>query len=94
MNWMGRTALELIGQAGLGYSFDSLTEESVDTYGGALKMFMCVPHSTNRALKLNRRHLPNSIHAFADSTVLAHRYTVLRCTFSSGRTLKQRFPFP
>lgn len=40
VNWMGRTALELIGQAGLGYSFDSLTEESVDTYGGALKMFI------------------------------------------------------
>ncbi|KAJ3847743.1 cytochrome P450 [Lentinula lateritia] len=25
--WMGRTALELIGQAGLGYSFDPLTDE-------------------------------------------------------------------
>ncbi|KAF9459159.1 cytochrome P450 [Collybia nuda] len=26
--WMSRTALELIGQSGLGYSFDSLTDES------------------------------------------------------------------
>ncbi|KAJ3717740.1 cytochrome P450 [Lentinula raphanica] len=28
ISWMGRTALEIIGQAGLGYSFDSLTDES------------------------------------------------------------------
>ena len=40
VTWMGRTAVELIGQAGLGYSFDSLTEESTDTYGGALKLLM------------------------------------------------------
>lgn len=40
VNWMGRTALELIGQAGLDYSFDLLVEESMDTYGTALKMFM------------------------------------------------------
>ena len=40
VNWMGRTALELVGQAGLGYSFDPLTEESTDTYGSALKTFM------------------------------------------------------
>ncbi|KAM5543449.1 hypothetical protein V8D89_002700 [Ganoderma adspersum] len=40
VNWMGRTALELVGQAGLGYSFDSLTEESMDTYGSALKVFI------------------------------------------------------
>ncbi|KAI1794332.1 cytochrome P450 [Ganoderma leucocontextum] len=50
VNWMGRTALELIGQAGLGYSFDSLTEESLDTYGGALKTF--VPSLYNLALYL------------------------------------------
>ena len=47
VNWMGRTALELVGQAGLGYSFDSLTEESMDTYGSALKVFMCVAHFYN-----------------------------------------------
>jgi len=28
LNWMGRTALELVGQAGLGYSFDSMTEDA------------------------------------------------------------------
>ena len=35
--WMGRTALELVGQAGLGYSFDKLTEESANEFGAALK---------------------------------------------------------
>lgn len=28
VNWMTRLALELIGQSGLGYSFDELTETS------------------------------------------------------------------
>ena len=37
--WMGRTALELVGQAGLGYSFDKLTEESANEFGAALKAF-------------------------------------------------------
>ena len=35
--WMGRAALELVGQAGLGYSFDKLTEETADEFGEALK---------------------------------------------------------
>ncbi|KAM5537528.1 hypothetical protein V8D89_008855 [Ganoderma adspersum] len=38
--WMGRTALELVGQAGLGYSFDKLTEETADELGDALKSFV------------------------------------------------------
>nr|VWO94673.1 Acyl-CoA ligase AFT1-1 (EC (AF-toxin biosynthesis protein 1-1) [Ganoderma boninense] len=38
--WMGRTALELVGQAGLGYSFDKLTEETADELGDALKSLM------------------------------------------------------
>lgn len=43
VNWMGRTALELMGQAGLGHSFDPLTEETdenTDSFGTALKSFM------------------------------------------------------
>ena len=40
--WMGRTALELIGQGGLGYSFDPLTEESEDSFAEAVKAFVCV----------------------------------------------------
>ena len=39
LNWMGRAALELIGQAGLGYSFDPLVEDIHDDYGDALKAF-------------------------------------------------------
>ncbi|KAE9394010.1 cytochrome P450 [Gymnopus androsaceus JB14] len=38
LSWMGRTALEIMGQAGLGYSFDPLTnEESAHPYIGIMK---------------------------------------------------------
>ncbi|KIP02196.1 hypothetical protein PHLGIDRAFT_20511 [Phlebiopsis gigantea 11061_1 CR5-6] len=37
MDWMGRTALELVGQGGLGYSFDPLTSNVHNEYGEALK---------------------------------------------------------
>lgn len=40
LKWMGRTALELIGQGGLGYSFDPLTEDIVNPAGEAIKAFM------------------------------------------------------
>ncbi|KAI0659728.1 cytochrome P450 [Cubamyces menziesii] len=40
VGWMGRTALELMGQAGLGYSFDPLTADSADEFGEALKALM------------------------------------------------------
>ncbi|KAJ8073166.1 hypothetical protein PM082_020035 [Marasmius tenuissimus] len=41
LSWMSRTALELIGQAGLGYSFDSLTDEgSAHPYAAAMKEVM------------------------------------------------------
>ncbi|KAI0347505.1 cytochrome P450 [Trametopsis cervina] len=40
LNWMGRTALELIGQGGLGYSFDPLVTESRNAYGDAIKAFV------------------------------------------------------
>lgn len=39
MNWMGRTALELVGQGGLGYSFDPLTEEKASPIEMAIKAF-------------------------------------------------------
>ncbi|KAI0698621.1 cytochrome P450 [Cytidiella melzeri] len=40
-NWMGRTALELIGQGGLGYSFDSLTKNGQrNAYADAIKAFV------------------------------------------------------
>ena len=39
LSWMGRTALELIGQAGLGYSFDPLTADTPDEFATAIKNF-------------------------------------------------------
>ncbi|EEB95940.1 hypothetical protein MPER_05011, partial [Moniliophthora perniciosa FA553] len=38
LSWMSRTALELVGQSGLGYSFDPLTDENcAHPYPKALK---------------------------------------------------------
>ncbi|KAF5386397.1 hypothetical protein D9757_006698 [Collybiopsis confluens] len=43
LSWMGRTALELIGQAGLGYSFDPLVgEESAHPYSNIIKQLVYV----------------------------------------------------
>ncbi|KAI0628905.1 cytochrome P450 [Trametes polyzona] len=39
LDWMNRVALELIGQSGLGYSFDPLTSDSADDFGKAMKAF-------------------------------------------------------
>ena len=40
--WMGRLALELIGQGGLGYSLDSLDENTRNPFGDAIKRLLCV----------------------------------------------------
>ncbi|PIL27739.1 cytochrome P450 [Ganoderma sinense ZZ0214-1] len=40
--WMARTTLEMLGQAGLGYSFDNFVEDSSDAYGESLKNFFPV----------------------------------------------------
>ncbi|KAI0701721.1 cytochrome P450 [Earliella scabrosa] len=39
LSWMGRTTLEVLGQAGLGYSFDPLTEDRPDVFATAVKEF-------------------------------------------------------
>lgn len=39
---MARTTLEMLGQAGLGYSFDNFDEDSTDSYGESLKLFLYV----------------------------------------------------
>ena len=41
-SWMARTTLEILGQAGLGYSFDNFLEDSTDPYGESLKVFLYV----------------------------------------------------
>ena len=40
-NWMGKLALELIGQAGLGYSFGTLGGRN-DKFCSAIKEYVCV----------------------------------------------------
>ena len=42
LKWMGRTALEIIGQVGLGHSFDPLTEDVQDEYTDAVKQLVYV----------------------------------------------------
>lgn len=39
---MARTALELVGQAGLGYSFDPLVQDKADAYAEAIKALVYV----------------------------------------------------
>lgn len=40
LDWMSRSALEYIGQGGLGYSFDSLDEGKKNEYRESFKDFM------------------------------------------------------
>ncbi|OBZ67576.1 hypothetical protein A0H81_12405 [Grifola frondosa] len=54
LGWMGRTALELIGQAGLGYSFDPLVEDVPNPYGDAIKNYLPVLSR----LQILRRMIP------------------------------------
>lgn len=42
LEWMSRTALELIGQGGLGYSFDPLVEDIDNSLGDAMKALVYV----------------------------------------------------
>ena len=50
---MGRTALELVGQGMMGYSFDPLTEEVRNDFAEAIKSFVCV-------FQRSHPQLPNS----------------------------------
>ena len=46
VQWMGRTALELLGQGALGYSFDPIVEEPLDnTFADSVKSFLYVSSS-------------------------------------------------
>jgi len=43
LRWMSRTALELIGQSGMGYSFDDLVDEhATHPYPESMKKFRFV----------------------------------------------------
>ncbi|EIW55304.1 cytochrome P450 [Trametes versicolor FP-101664 SS1] len=56
LGWMSRAALELIGQAGIGYSFDPLTEDVPDAYAEAIKDF--APVMTSPGMLLIRQAGP------------------------------------
>ncbi len=56
--WNGRTTLEMLGQAGLGYSFDNFEEDSSDPYGESLKLFLSVPFSSSSLTFLNDSEQP------------------------------------
>ncbi|KAF9466558.1 cytochrome P450 [Collybia nuda] len=58
LRWMTRTALELIGQSGLGYSFDSLTDES-DSHPYSNSVKQLVP--TVSELLIPRTYLLSSL---------------------------------
>lgn len=42
LQWTNRGALEVMGQAGLGYSFDSFVENPSNDFARALKELLCV----------------------------------------------------
>jgi len=46
LNWLSRAALELIGQGGLGYSFDPLVENVPNPFGDAVKAIVPALEST------------------------------------------------
>ena len=52
--WMGRTALELVGQAGLGYSFDPLVDDTTNDFAEAVKSYLYV--FTGHLLPPHRTH--------------------------------------
>lgn len=51
--WMGRTALELIGQGGFGHSFDPLVEDKRDSLAIALKLFLYVVLAVTLCIRNN-----------------------------------------
>ncbi|KAL0062020.1 hypothetical protein AAF712_011098 [Marasmius tenuissimus] len=58
LSWSSRTALELIGQSGLGYSFDPLTDEAcAHPYPAALKALLPLMERTAPAQRLLVVHL-------------------------------------
>lgn len=48
LSWSGRTTLEVLGQAGLGHSFDPLTDDQADDFATAVKEFLWVSSAFGR----------------------------------------------
>ena len=92
--WMGRTALELVGQVGLGYSFDPLVSDSADEFGAAVKATQWVlsrPAYVIIALIVFCRHRPALV-----GIVFLRRLTVYLPTRGKAlqRWLLDRLPHP
>ena len=51
--WMGRTALELVGQGMMGYSFDPLIREEHNDFAEAIKSFVYVASFQSLSYKLH-----------------------------------------
>ena len=77
LTWMHRCALELVGQGGLGYSFDPRMEGQQNEYASALKQFLSVhlPFWLLRSFRLN--YSP-----FADRLYFLFLWLGLYCTSS------------
>ena len=60
--WMARATLEMLGQAGLGYSFDNFFEDSADEFGEAVKLFLyvAIPQHSSIASRADTCALHNS----------------------------------
>lgn len=58
MEWMTRTALEIMGQGGLGYSFDPLSEAKRNIFGDALKALVYVTRSLSRCYVTRTHYEP------------------------------------
>ncbi|KAI0628826.1 cytochrome P450 [Trametes polyzona] len=59
LSWMGRTALELIGQGGLGHSFDPLTKDVADEFADSVKAYFPVQEKLPLMV---RQLLPTLVH--------------------------------
>lgn len=57
LHWSARTTLEVFGQAGLGVSFDPLTEDHPDDFAMAVNEFFCVLQICRRCVSVS--HLAN-----------------------------------
>ncbi|KAL1946276.1 hypothetical protein VTO73DRAFT_15403 [Trametes versicolor] len=84
LSWMGRAALELIGQSGIGYSFDPLTEDVPDAYTEAVKNY--APIATSPQVVMLRQMVPVLRHV---GPVWLRRWVVQRFPLASVRRLAE-----
>ena len=95
---MSRTALELIGQAGLGYSFDTMSDEATaHPYTGILKELPLVFLNCSSCPNSHIKDQSNGISLEDDSILcptihLKHRYTIPSAVDSGSFAVEKRTP--